>query len=133
VNADRRPIQKARDRFPGAGSIRATILPDMASLFLASFSWQIFSSGAAATARRIHERVRLAYDSMVIPAWGRLMYFVAAVLAVLAGLFYAAGNNEIGSLGVQMCQYSSTFCDHPSYVLAGAILAAIWAAFVSIR
>jgi hypothetical protein len=61
------------------------------------------------------------------------MYFVAAVLAVLAGLFYAAGNNEIGSLGVQMCQYGSTFCDHPSYVLAGAILAAIWAAFVSVR
>jgi acyl dehydratase len=53
------------------------------------------------------------------------MYFVAAVLAVLAGLFYAAGNNEIGSLGFQMCQYGSTFCDHPSYVLAGAILAAI--------
>ena len=52
------------------------------------------------------------------------MYFVAAVLAVLAGLFYAAGNNEIGSLGVQMCQYGNTFCDHPSYVLAGAILAA---------
>jgi hypothetical protein len=52
---------------------------------------------------------------------------------VLAGLFYAAGNNEIGNLGVQMCLYGSSFCDHPSYVLAGAILAAIWAAFVSIR
>jgi hypothetical protein len=63
----------------------------------------------------------------------RLMYFVAAVLAVLAGLFYAAGNNEIGSLGPQMCEYGSTFCDHPSYVLAGAVLAAIWAAFVSMR
>jgi hypothetical protein len=63
----------------------------------------------------------------------RLMYFVAGVLAVLAGLFYAAGNHEIGSLGVQMCEYGGTFCDHPVYVLAGAILAAIWAAFVSIR
>jgi hypothetical protein len=72
-------------------------------------------------------------DSTVIPAGEHLMFFVAAVLAVLAGLFYAAGNNEIGSLGVQMCQYGNTFCDHPSYVLAGAILAAIWAAFVSMR
>jgi hypothetical protein len=75
----------------------------------------------------------VACDSMIIPLWERLMYFVAAVLAVLAGLFYAAGNNEIGNLGVQMCLYGSSFCDHPSYVLAGAILAAIWAAFVSIR
>jgi hypothetical protein len=105
------------------------------------FSWQVFGKffsqvflEAAATARRIYERLSLARATQ----WsflhgGRLMYFVAAVLAVLAGLFYAAGNNEIGSLGVQMCQYGSTFCDHPSYVLAGAILAALWAAFVSIR
>jgi len=64
---------------------------------------------------------------------GRLMYFVAAVLAVLSGLFYAAGHSEIGSLGVQMCRYGSTFCDHPSYVLAGAVLAALWGGFVSIR
>jgi hypothetical protein len=52
---------------------------------------------------------------------------------VLSGLFYAADHNEIGSLGVEMCRYGSTFCDHPVYVLAGAILAAIWGAFVSIR
>lgn len=61
------------------------------------------------------------------------MYFVAAVLAVLAGLFYAASNHDLGSLGVQMCQYGSTFCDNPLWVLVGAGLAAIWAAFVSIR
>jgi hypothetical protein len=61
------------------------------------------------------------------------MYLVAAVLIVLAGLFYAAGNNEIGSLGVDMCRYGSTFCDSPVYVLAGAILAGLWGAFVSIR
>jgi hypothetical protein len=61
------------------------------------------------------------------------MYFVAGVLLVLAGLFYAAGNNELGSLGVGMCQYGSTFCDSPVYVLAGAILAAIWGGFVSMR
>ena len=61
------------------------------------------------------------------------MYFVATVLAVLSGLFYAAGQHEIGSLGADMCRYGSTFCDSPSYVLAGAILAALWGAFVSVR
>jgi hypothetical protein len=61
------------------------------------------------------------------------MYVVAAVLAVLSGLFYAAGHHEIGGLGVEMCRYGSTFCDHPIYVLAGAILAALWGAFVSVR
>ena len=61
------------------------------------------------------------------------MYLAAALLTVLAGLFYAAGNHEIGSWGVTMCQYGSTFCDRPSYVLSGAILAGLWGAFVSIR
>ncbi|MBU6461198.1 MAG: hypothetical protein KGK01_14800 [Bradyrhizobium sp.] len=61
------------------------------------------------------------------------MYFVAAVLTVLAGLFYAAGNNELGSWGGDMCRYGSTFCDNPFYVLVGAILAAVWGRFVSIR
>jgi hypothetical protein len=61
------------------------------------------------------------------------MYVVAAVLAVLSGLFYAAGQHEIGSLGVEMCRYGSTFCDHPIYVLTGAILATLWGAFVSVR
>jgi hypothetical protein len=61
------------------------------------------------------------------------MYVVAAVLAVLSGLFYAASHHEIGSLGVEMCRYGSTFCDHPIYVLTGAILAALWGAFVSVR
>jgi len=61
------------------------------------------------------------------------MYFVAIVLTVLAGLFYAAGNHEMGSAGVEMCRYGSTFCDSPVYVLVGAILAAVWGGFVSIR
>ncbi len=61
------------------------------------------------------------------------MYFVAAVLTVLAGLFYAAGHHEMGSLGADMCRYGSTFCDSPVYVLVGAILAAVWGAFVSVR
>ena len=60
------------------------------------------------------------------------MYFVAAVLVVLAGLFYAAGHHEIGSLGVEICRYGSTFCDNPVYVLVGAALAAIGRIF-SIR
>ena len=64
---------------------------------------------------------------------GCLMYYVAAVLVVLSGLFYAASHHEIGTLGVEMCRYGSTFCDNPFYVLVGAILAAIWGAFVSIR
>ncbi len=61
------------------------------------------------------------------------MNFVAAVLVVLSGLFYAADHNEIGSLGDQMCRYGSTFCDNPSYVFVGAVLAALWGTFVSIR
>jgi hypothetical protein len=61
------------------------------------------------------------------------MYFVAAVLVVLSGLFYAAGKHEIGWLGAEMCRYGGTFCDNPHYVLVGAGLAAVWAAFVSIR
>jgi len=61
------------------------------------------------------------------------MYFVAAVLAVLAGLFYAAGNHEIGGWGAEVCRYGGTFCDSPVYVLTGAILAALWGRFVSVR
>ena len=61
------------------------------------------------------------------------MYFVAAVLTLLAGLFYAAGNNELGSWGSDVCRYGSTFFDNPVYVLVGAILAAVWGTFVSIR
>ncbi len=61
------------------------------------------------------------------------MNFVAAVLLVLSGLFYAADNHEIGSLGVTMCRYGSTFCDNPALVFVGAVLAALWGTFVSVR
>jgi hypothetical protein len=61
------------------------------------------------------------------------MYFVAVVLVILAGLFYAAGHQEIGALGAQMCRYGRTFCDNPFYVLAAAALAAVWGAFVSVK
>jgi hypothetical protein len=64
---------------------------------------------------------------------GSLMYFVALVLTVLAALFYAAGQHEIGWVGVDMCRYGGTFCDSPIYVLTGALLAAVWGKFVSIR
>ena len=61
------------------------------------------------------------------------MFFVAGVLAVLAGLFYAAGHHEIGSLGVTLCRYVPTFCESPFYLLVAAGLAAVWGAFVSVR
>lgn len=61
------------------------------------------------------------------------MYFVAGALAILSGLFYMAGKHELGDLGGTMCQYGGTFCDSPYYVLVAAILAGVWAKFVSIR
>jgi hypothetical protein len=61
------------------------------------------------------------------------MYYVAAALLVLSGLFYSASNHEIGSFGVTMCTYGSAFCDSPIIVFTGAALAAAWGTFVSIR
>ena len=61
------------------------------------------------------------------------MYVVAGILVVLSGLFYAAGQHQIGSFGADMCRYGSVFCDSPHYVLVGAGLAAAWGAFVSVK
>jgi hypothetical protein len=61
------------------------------------------------------------------------MFFAAGILAILAGLFYAAGHHEFGSAGVTMCRYGSTFCDNPLYVLVAAGIAAVWGALVSVR
>ncbi|WP_407179128.1 hypothetical protein [Bradyrhizobium sp. STM 3562] len=61
------------------------------------------------------------------------MYFVAAALVVLSGLFYAAGNHEIGSLGADVCRYGGSFCDNPHYMLVAGGLAAAWGRFVSVR
>jgi hypothetical protein len=61
------------------------------------------------------------------------MFFAAGILAILAGLFYAAGHHELGSAGVTMCRYGSTLCDNPLYLLVTAGLAAVWGAFVSVR
>src|SRR5215475_6460106 len=70
----------------------------------------------------------------IAPRGGKLlMYFAAVVLFILTGLFYSAGQRELGSVGVEVCRYGSTFCDSPHYVLVGAILATLWASFVSIR
>ena len=61
------------------------------------------------------------------------MYFAAAVLFVLSGVFYIAGNHEMGSLSADVCRYGGPLCDHPHYVLVAAALAAAWGRFVSIR
>ncbi|MBY0380705.1 MAG: hypothetical protein K2W78_02135 [Xanthobacteraceae bacterium] len=60
------------------------------------------------------------------------MFYVAGLLAALTGLFYASGNGDFGSFGRTVCSYSDTFCSHPSYLLVGVGIAAVWGAFVSI-
>lgn len=61
------------------------------------------------------------------------MYYVAAALVVLSGLFYSASHHELGQFGVNMCSYGSTFCDSPVIVFTGGALAAAWGMFVSIK
>ena len=61
------------------------------------------------------------------------MHFVAGALAVLSGILYAADHNEIGSFGPTICSYGGVFCDNPSWVFVGAMLAALWGTFVSVR
>src|SRR3954468_6866258 len=63
----------------------------------------------------------------------RPMYFTAAVLVVLSGVFYAAGHHELGSFSGDVCRYGGAFCDNPLLVLVFAGLAAVWATFVSVR
>lgn len=62
------------------------------------------------------------------------MYFAAAALLVLSGIFYAAGHGELGSYSRDVCRLGYfSFCDNPHYVLVGAGLAAVWGAFVSVK
>jgi hypothetical protein len=61
------------------------------------------------------------------------MYFAAVVLAISSAVFYAAGQHEIGGFGADVCRYGGAFCENPTWVLAGAGLAAVWGRFVSIR
>jgi hypothetical protein len=61
------------------------------------------------------------------------MYYVAAALLGLSGLFYSAGRHELGQFGADVCSYGGAFCDSPVIVFTGAALAAAWGMFVSIR
>jgi hypothetical protein len=61
------------------------------------------------------------------------MYYVAAALLVLSGLFYSASHHELGQFGTNMCSYGSAFCDNPLIVFSGAALAAAWGMFVSVK
>ena len=61
------------------------------------------------------------------------MYVIAVVLAVLSVVFYAAGQHQLGSVGSDVCQYGSLFCDKPHYMITGAVLAGLWGKFVSMR
>lgn len=61
------------------------------------------------------------------------MYYVAAALLVLSGLFYSANHHELGQFGADVCSYGGSFCDNPVVLFAGAALAAAWGMFVSIK
>jgi hypothetical protein len=61
------------------------------------------------------------------------MYYAAAALLVLSGLFYSAGHHELGQFGANVCSYGGPFCDNPAVVFTGAALAAAWGMFVSIK
>jgi len=61
------------------------------------------------------------------------MYYVAGALAVAAGVFSSIGLHDLGVSGADLCQFGSTFCDKPVYLLVAAGLAAAWGAFVSVR
>lgn len=58
------------------------------------------------------------------------MYFVAIVLAVATGAFYLAGSE--GLWADPLCHYGRTFCQHPSWLGAAALLALVWAKMVSV-
>jgi hypothetical protein len=58
------------------------------------------------------------------------MYVVAFVLAVAAAAFYMAGAD--GLWADPLCRYGGAFCQHPSWLAAGAMLALVWAAVVRV-
>jgi hypothetical protein len=61
------------------------------------------------------------------------MYYVAAALLGLSGLFYSASLHELGQFGADVCTYGRPFCDNPVIVFTGAALSAAWGMFVSIK
>jgi hypothetical protein len=52
------------------------------------------------------------------------MFYIAGLLAILAGLFYSAGLHDLGSTGGELCSYAATFCDKPLDLLVAGGLAA---------
>lgn len=48
------------------------------------------------------------------------MYYVAAALLVLSGLFYSANHHELGQFGADVCSYGGSFCDNPVVLFTGA-------------
>jgi hypothetical protein len=58
------------------------------------------------------------------------VYVAAFILAVAAGLFYAAGAD--GLWADPLCVYGGVFCDHPEWLGAAAMLALLWAVFVKV-
>jgi hypothetical protein len=91
------------------------------------------SSGKILVAFTVAVESRAAVTHGVCGEWGSTMFYMAALLAMMTGLFYAAGNGEMAGFGASLCQYGEPFCQHPTYALAASALAAIWGAFVSIR
>ena len=58
------------------------------------------------------------------------MYILAFILAVAAGVFYAAGADGLWTDPV--CVYGPSFCEHPEWLGAAAILALLWGLFVKV-
>ncbi len=58
------------------------------------------------------------------------VYIVAFILAVSAGLFYSAATD--GLWANPLCVYGGMFCDHPSWLAAGAAIALLWGVFVRV-
>lgn len=61
------------------------------------------------------------------------MYYVAAALLGLSGLFYSANLHELGQFGADVCTYGRPFCENPVIVFTGAALTAAWGMFVSVK
>jgi hypothetical protein len=61
-----------------------------------------------------------------------IMLFAGLVLLVLSGIFYAAGERQLGSLGDTVCNMGPIFCQHPSWLLIGAAVVMVWAFFLRV-
>ena len=59
------------------------------------------------------------------------MFFIAALLTMAAGVFYAASTNSSG-WAMKVCRYGDIFCVNPSWLLFAAALSLIWACFMRV-